>query len=122
MIRRPPRSTRTDALFHYTTLFRSAVIVFASVAAPQAAELTLKGAFVQGGLVFGQSVPGSTATLDGQPLRTTAAGRFIFGFSRDPPAAATLPVTGPRGTAGEPAPTGPPRTVCPPPTTRTTKE
>src|SRR3546814_1397760 len=24
MIRRPPRSTRTDTLFHYTTLFRSA--------------------------------------------------------------------------------------------------
>src|SRR3546814_15042334 len=25
MIRRPPRSTRTDTLFHYTTLFRSRV-------------------------------------------------------------------------------------------------
>src|SRR3546814_3553512 len=99
MIRRPPRSTRTDALFHYTTLFRSAVIVFASVAAPQAAELTLKGAFVQGGLVFGQSVPGSTATLDGQPLRTTADGRFIFGFGRDAPETATLQVTAPDGTA-----------------------
>src|SRR3546814_17701648 len=27
MIRRPPRSTRTDTLFHYTTLFRSIVLV-----------------------------------------------------------------------------------------------
>src|SRR3546814_17879409 len=27
MIRRPPRSTRTDTLFPYTTLFRSALIV-----------------------------------------------------------------------------------------------
>src|SRR3546814_18828869 len=27
MIRRPPRSTRTDTLFPYTTLFRSAVIL-----------------------------------------------------------------------------------------------
>src|SRR3546814_1582438 len=27
MIRRPPRSTRTDTLFPYTTLFRSAVTV-----------------------------------------------------------------------------------------------
>src|SRR3546814_17187926 len=27
MIRRPPRSTRTDTLFPYTTLFRSAVMV-----------------------------------------------------------------------------------------------
>src|SRR3546814_6398096 len=28
MIRRPPRSTRTDTLFPYTTLFRSALTVF----------------------------------------------------------------------------------------------
>src|SRR3546814_6104190 len=27
MIRRPPRSTRTDTLFPYTTLFRSVVVV-----------------------------------------------------------------------------------------------
>src|SRR3546814_2389581 len=31
MIRRPPRSTRTDTLFPYTTLFRSAVVVAAAV-------------------------------------------------------------------------------------------
>src|SRR3546814_11465152 len=30
MIRRPPRSTRTDTLFPYTTLFRSWIIDFAS--------------------------------------------------------------------------------------------
>src|SRR3546814_11971442 len=29
MIRRPPRSTRTDTLFPYTTLFRSVVELFA---------------------------------------------------------------------------------------------
>src|SRR3546814_14714330 len=29
MIRRPPRSTRTDTLFPYTTLFRSAVVAHA---------------------------------------------------------------------------------------------
>src|SRR3546814_5306145 len=31
MIRRPPRSTRTDTLFPYTTLFRSPTIIFASL-------------------------------------------------------------------------------------------
>src|SRR3546814_5650236 len=31
MIRRPPRSTRTDTLFPYTTLFRSAFIAFGSL-------------------------------------------------------------------------------------------
>src|SRR3546814_10551542 len=30
MIRRPPRSTRTDTLFPYTTLFRSLVPIFVS--------------------------------------------------------------------------------------------
>src|SRR3546814_3168738 len=34
MIRRPPRSTRTDTLFPYTTLFRSAV----AASAPQSME------------------------------------------------------------------------------------
>src|SRR3546814_12028676 len=32
MIRRPPRSTRTDTLFPYTTLFRSALQLFYHVA------------------------------------------------------------------------------------------
>src|SRR3546814_12827452 len=32
MIRRPPRSTRTDTLFPYTTLFRSIVLSVLSVA------------------------------------------------------------------------------------------
>src|SRR3546814_5305382 len=31
MIRRPPRSTRTDTLFPYTTLFRSTVIIAAKL-------------------------------------------------------------------------------------------
>src|SRR3546814_8234625 len=34
MIRRPPRSTRTDTLFPYTTLFRSDLSVFENVAFP----------------------------------------------------------------------------------------
>src|SRR3546814_19954498 len=37
--------------------------------------------------------------MDGQPLRTTADGRFIFGFGRDAPETATLQVTAPDGTA-----------------------
>src|SRR3546814_17950131 len=31
MIRRPPRSTRTDTLFPYTTLFRSAGVLFGAL-------------------------------------------------------------------------------------------
>src|SRR3546814_17097696 len=44
MIRRPPRSTRTDTLFPYTTLFRSVHIVGAGPAGLMAAhQFALKG-------------------------------------------------------------------------------
>src|SRR3546814_13957196 len=43
MIRRPPRSTRTDPLFPYTTLFRSAYLD--AIGAPGAAGLQ-RGAFL----------------------------------------------------------------------------
>src|SRR3546814_13388436 len=33
MTRRPPRSTRTDTLFPYTTLFRSAIVISCGVSA-----------------------------------------------------------------------------------------
>src|SRR3546814_12962884 len=50
MIRRPPRSTRTDTLFPYTTLFRSEVhAVVGALAAYQAQALPLAL-----GLVVGQ--------------------------------------------------------------------
>src|SRR3546814_6613471 len=39
MIRRPPRSTRTDTLFPYTTLFRSVVVGLLSSAIPYTLEL-----------------------------------------------------------------------------------
>src|SRR3546814_4451251 len=42
MIRRPPRSTRTDTLFPYTTLFRSSV---PQVFIPQLIELYQQGRF-----------------------------------------------------------------------------
>src|SRR3546814_618463 len=35
MIRRPPRSTRTDTLFPYTTLFRSGILKYLETVAPE---------------------------------------------------------------------------------------
>jgi murein DD-endopeptidase MepM/ murein hydrolase activator NlpD len=75
----------------------AALCLLALVPAAAAGELTLKGAFMQGGLVFGQGVPGSKASLDGKPLRMTADGGFVFGFGRDFPAKATLEVIWPDG-------------------------
>src|SRR3546814_7789800 len=44
MIRRPPRSTRTDTLFPYTTLFRSGL----PVDLPEGGQLCILGAVVAG--------------------------------------------------------------------------
>src|SRR3546814_5922458 len=51
MIRRPPRSTRTDTLFPYTTLFRSPT----AAAAPAAASAGSAGAVAQGSLIVDES-------------------------------------------------------------------
>src|SRR3546814_12359736 len=48
MIRRPPRSTRTDTLFPYTTLFRSLQLTFGFVELSDFLPMTLK-IFVLGG-------------------------------------------------------------------------
>src|SRR3546814_2338769 len=41
MIRRPPRSTRTDTLFPYTTLFRSGCVQWGEYAATKAGIISL---------------------------------------------------------------------------------
>src|SRR3546814_3706308 len=45
MIRRPPRSTRTDTLFPYTTLFRS-LDKLAGVSDPEKKRKTIGGTFI----------------------------------------------------------------------------
>src|SRR3546814_15988468 len=46
MIRRPPRSTRTDTLFPYTTLFRSGVIAHPDENAPAAVRSYAQPQFI----------------------------------------------------------------------------
>src|SRR3546814_21144854 len=56
MIRRPPIATRTDTLFPYTTLFRSAE----AVRVPKTAELVarqIRNAIIRGELVDGDTLP-----------------------------------------------------------------
>src|SRR3546814_6027156 len=58
MIRRPPRSTRTDTLFPYTTLFRSV----------DASRLRLEGYIPQAAAYSGSNVPfGQLLVLDLTP-------------------------------------------------------
>src|SRR3546814_9817080 len=63
MIRRPPRSTRTDTLFPYTTLFRSAAVVAAQQA--EVAELVDVAAdrLRRDVEVVGERLDGDEATL-----------------------------------------------------------
>src|SRR3546814_2024766 len=49
MIRRPPRSTRTDTLFPYTTLFRSFDHLFGGAQLPEATDAQIVGKGFHGG-------------------------------------------------------------------------
>lgn len=58
-----------------------------------AESVALKGDLVQGGLVFGQTLPGAAVALDGEPVMVSEDGRFILGFGRDHGSSALLVVT-----------------------------
>jgi biotin carboxyl carrier protein len=46
--------------------------------------LEMKGAWTQGGVVIGRTVPGTQLRLNGQPVQVSPEdGRFVFGFGRD---------------------------------------
>jgi len=52
----------------------------------------LEGDFTQGGLVIGSTDPGNRVFLDGEAIRVSPEGRFLFGFTRDASAEAVLEV------------------------------
>src|SRR3546814_6227502 len=69
MIRRPPRSTRTDTLFPYTTLFRSDLQAVLAWAQDNAAELSGK---------YGNVTKQSVGTIQRQLLSFEAQGASNF--------------------------------------------
>jgi murein DD-endopeptidase MepM/ murein hydrolase activator NlpD len=60
--------------------------------------LRLDGQFIQGGVIFGHSVPGARVVLNGRDVRVSPAGSFVFGFGRDAPETAQLEISYPDGT------------------------
>lgn len=48
-----------------------------------ASAVELTGNAVQGGLVFGQADPGSSVSLDDNPIAVSESGHFVIGFGRD---------------------------------------
>jgi len=73
-----------------------ATVLAAGAAA--AADLRLDGEFLQGGLVYGHTVPGAKVRLNDRAVRLTEAGGFIVGFGWDAPEEARLEVTFADGT------------------------
>ncbi|AUG51862.1 M23 family metallopeptidase [Thalassospira marina] len=66
------------------------VVITAPLAA-RADEPAFKGSFTQGGIVFGETTPGTKVELDGEKIDTVAPdGNFVLGFSRDYEGPATV--------------------------------
>ena len=62
------------------------------------AALELQGSFVQGGVVFGKTVPGAVVLQDGDKVPVSPDGDFVIGFSREAPEHSELVVGLPDGT------------------------
>ncbi len=66
-------------------------------AAPADNELSLQGQSVQGGLLFGTTLPGATVALDNESIPVSEEGLFVIGFGRDETGSRSLQVTLPGG-------------------------
>lgn len=77
------------------------LIALMALFAMPAHAVELNGAFKQGGLVIGQTVPGAKVTLDGEAVDIAADGAFVIGFARDANAHAVLKVVEPGGRVDE---------------------
>ncbi len=62
------------------------------------AQLELDGEAIQGGLIFGKTLPGSQVSQDGQRVRVSAQGDFLLGFTRDASPTSGVRVLLPDGT------------------------
>src|SRR3546814_1599724 len=88
MIRRPPRSTRTDTLFPYTTLFRAIGVVLDPQALASAAELAKGLAQLGGGVGVGAVDPDADVLHHRGLPRLAQVGRA--GQQHEPPVGAEV--------------------------------
>jgi murein DD-endopeptidase MepM/ murein hydrolase activator NlpD len=73
------------------------VIWLLAAGSAAAANLTLSGEPIQGGLVQGRTAPGAAVTLDGSKVAVAKSGLFVLGFGRDARPTAVLVVRLPGG-------------------------
>src|SRR3546814_8653165 len=86
MIRRPPRSTRTDTLFPYTTLFRSDSVLYDTSKAAITGRLAQRGYFDASLLAHRVEVTRADLAAD-IDLRWNSGARYAMGevaFEQDP--------------------------------------
>ena len=55
-------------------------------------NITLNGDFIQGGIVIGQTKPGSQVIYDQRLIRVSPQGSFVIGFHRDEPKTVSLKI------------------------------
>src|SRR3546814_2109039 len=104
MIRRPPRSTRTDTLFPYTTLFRSLTLKPGAVLKPGASyTIRLWGVGAYFSKAF--AMPNAYLAARGLDARTIAATRPVVDSDTGPE---TLPFVAPMTDEAKLATKGPP--------------
>ena len=60
-------------------------------------QLSVRGNFVQGGIVRGTLPPGTGLELDGQTITVSPDGDFVIGFGRDQQGTVVLTLTDPDG-------------------------
>jgi len=80
-------------------MMRLLLVVWLILLSPMvmAADVTLEGKLIQGGLVLGQTDPAAKVFFEGKEIRVSSAGRFVFGFGRDFKNAARLVIHSPDG-------------------------
>ncbi|WP_456415874.1 M23 family metallopeptidase [Thiolapillus sp.] len=76
-------------------IFPLLLLLFSTLAG--AAPVELQGQFVQGGLVFGKTMPGARVVHDGEPVLVSPQGDFLIGFNRDAPEQSELVIVLPDG-------------------------
>src|SRR3546814_17949114 len=97
MIRRPPRSTRTDTLFPYTTLFRSALSGRSAIP-PAIAFSACAFSACGDGRPFPDEAFRFMADFEGRSLQCRRGGRDVFaGLDFVLPPSGGLVLTGPNG-------------------------
>ena len=84
---------------------RALIVVAVGIGSPlsqaQPEELVLRGEAIEGGLIYGRTLPGSVVRQDGEKIRVGPQGHFLLGFHRDAPKSSSVHVMLPDGTTIE---------------------